>query len=601
MLDESTSEVKFYSFEEKRFKGHPSWRGGVVTAAPTEITQNGPVDFADILDTPEKSTALNTAGFRVETLPDPNKPLGKSLSKQYRHVPLRSIRPLSQWQLILRGIAENKLPPSIKNALTCATTVSLVEKFKAVGSWPAASLFCKGVFIGAELVVVGDVVRLVSQNSWKKCTDVLRVESIRLNLEDMKAEHMLDNRHSPLLCSKSNITLVGSAYTLDAGRSYKAVQATDTVSYSNPLTNLPLMADIVKVAFRPVGSATYGSWWPLHPEVQKYEVSHDQVLGKMYEAEAVRLWTGQRQRPGRDGYVSEKPSLDFDVSGIMSARKYATLTDERLPDPINPEFLWFWADTRVDALDVATFNGLEVGRYHDVRDNATLEGWRQVINVLNGRQMSFRDNFEFTSVFPTGTRGRKPGSRVVDGKVVYPGDIGYPDGSAEDETETKPKASSQMAGAAFVSTDDEEDDEEPQNHNADEINEDDTIEVVIDGDSENPEESLVGKFQGKPPAKRINKQPTKEEIMSQAMASIEDDFDEDDHSDDERWWDEPVPLARGGTEESEGGDYDPKKTSPKDRAQDSKSTVRIKRDLARKTMLRKPYGYSLSEHSDSDE
>ena len=137
----------------------------MVTAVPSTSVQNGPIDFADLLDVPEKKTALNTAGFRLETLPDPNDPLNKGVSKQYKYVPLRNIRPLSHWQTVLRGIDEKKLHSSIKSAFTCMTSISLVEKFKATGQWPEASIHCKAMYIGSELVTVGDTVRLKSLHS----------------------------------------------------------------------------------------------------------------------------------------------------------------------------------------------------------------------------------------------------------------------------------------------------------------------------------------------------------------------------------------------------------------------------------------------------
>ena len=558
-LERATSSYKFYSFQDKRFHGHPEWRAGVVTEVPSANVQNGPVDFPDILDAPDKNTALNTAGFRVETLPDPNDPMNKADSKQYKYVPLRSIRPLSQWQFVLRGIPEKKLHKSIKSALTCMTSISLVEKFKAVGHWPAASIFCKGVFLGSELIVVGDTIRLISTESPKQCTDVMVVDSIRLNLEGMQQDHTLPQ--SKLLCSRSSVSFVGSTYTLDKSRSYDMPdQEMMDDGLEQVVVPTPLPREMVKVIFRPVGSAEYGAWYKLHADNKKYEVSYDQVLGRLYEADAVRLWTGQRQEKIRNGDVMAPPSLDFDVSGILSARYYATATDERLPKPEGRENLWYWADDRVQALDLATFNGHEVGRYYDVRDEDTLLAWHEIMKILNGHQTTVTVQDQFTSIFPTSTRGRKPGSRLVNGKVVYPGDPDYPGGTTTEENDMRPKASSQMAGAALQSTDEEESEEE----------DDDDIEIV--GEASGTSDEMLSRFTSKPfPSKSFTSKPppqpakkvlTKAEIMDQPMHSIEGghEFD-DDVSEEDPWWDEPIPLARGGTEESEGGDYDPKKVS----------------------------------------
>lgn len=552
MLDKTTSEFKFYSFEDRHFHGHPAWRAGVVTAVPTSTTQNGPVDFPDILDTPEKKTALNTAGFRVETIPDPNDPLSKYMSKQYKFVPLRSIRPLSQWHSVLEGIPEKKLHPSIKNAFTCMTTISLVEKFKAVGRWPAASIFCKGLYLGSEFIIVGDTIRLTSEESPKKCTDVLHVDSIRLNLEDMEPEHTLPQ--SPYLCGKSSITLVGTAYTLDRSRCY-VKPANETLGDGVEQIHMPtpVPQETIRTMFRPVGSGEYGAWYPLHDEKKKYEVSSDQVLGRLYEAEAVRLWTGQRQERTRQGQPKQLPRLDFDVSGIISARYYATMADERLPEPVGNEISWFWADTRVQALDVATFNGVEVGKYDDVRDPDTLHGWQEGLKILNGVHTTPSEIMNFTSIFPGGSRGRKPGSKLVNGRIVMPGDPDYPGGPGDEDATQKPKASSQMAGAALASTDEGSTDGD----------DDDDVEIVAGMVSRDDDKDMLAKFTARPAPQPAKKPLTKEQIMSSAVVSSVEggqEFDDDVSSEEEPWWELPPPV-RGGTEESEGGDYNPSQPS----------------------------------------
>jgi hypothetical protein len=555
MLDKTTGEHKYYSFKSKRFRHHPEWRAGVVTQVPNESVQDGPVDFTDILDAPEKVMALNTAGFRVETIPDPNNPTGKYVSKQYKYVPMRSIRPLAHWHSILRGIPETGLHPSIKHALTCMTTVSLVEKFKAVGKWPAASIFCKGMFLGSEFIIEGDVVRLMSRRSPRNgCTEVMIVGSIRLNLEEMTEDHVTPD--SPLLASKTSITLTGVAYTTD--RRFRDEMHQQELT-SSPLgqdsTSSPEPKNEIKVLFRPVGSTEYGDWYRLLPRNTKLEVSYDQVLGRLYEAEAVRLWTGQREEKPRQGNILQPASLDFDVSGITSGRAYATATDGRLPVPTGDQLLWYWADTRVQALDVATINGLETGAYYDVRDRDTLAGWREIVKILNGVLTLPNEIDNFTSIFPTGSRGRKPGSKIINGKVVYPGDPGYPSGPeivADANIDLKPKASSQMAGAALASTEEEGSGSDDEAGEAFEIDEDEKPHAR--------EESVevLSKFQGKPPAK---KPLSKAEILSAAAIadSIEGGEDlEDGYSDDDAWLNEPL-VIRGGTEESSGGDYDPRK------------------------------------------
>ncbi|KAK5047514.1 hypothetical protein LTR84_006611 [Exophiala bonariae] len=548
MIDEN-SEYKFYSFDQKCFHGHPSWRAGVVAQVPSAKAQNGLIDFPDIQGLPEKKTTLNTSGFLIETFPDPNDEMDKSASKQSRYVALRDIRPLSHWRMLLRGIPRERWHPSIKNALTCMTSMSLLEKFWFSGQWPNAHIRCKGLFLGPELIIVGDAVRIRPEgprNGTKStCTDVLVVEQIRFNLVDIKEYFTYpDSEH---LASSYTITLKGKGYTLDENRSYDA-QLTDSSDLRIVPSQVPLYE--VKTTFKAVGAADYGNWYYLHDPMKRYEISHDMVFGRLYEAGAVQLWTGQIQtKEAINAHLV--PSLGFDVMGIETGRQFGTQSDQRLEQVPDGAICWYLGDHRADALDLEFFNGNKIGRYEAVRDKATQEQWRNHVKVLNGLPVT-EDQFKYTSfahfTIP-GTRGRKPGSRVVDGRVIYPGQPGYDVAVATEHTATprtpKPKGYSQLAAAAVVSADGEDTDE---GDDEDEGEEDDkgterfyTAEAEDSGSAEVPRVPL---FKSKPKAPA-----TKAQIMS----GIEDMDLEDDFTSEEEYW----PVARGGTEESDGGDYRP--------------------------------------------
>ena len=572
MLDEATQEYKFYSFQQKCYHGFPSWRAGVIAEIPSATGADGPVDFPDIQDLPQKHNSLNTGGFRVETFPDPNNAADKTASKQCRYLTLRNIRPFSHWHMLLRGIPRTKWHASIEHALTCMTSISLLEKFYFKGDWDLgksfgyASLRCKGIFIGAELITLGDTVRIASQRKGKKrCTDALVVESIRLHLIGVKSEHVQPN--SPLLSSDTSITLVGKAYTLDKSRHYRLQGTHRDTSQNIDLEAVP--PEDVKTVFRPVGSAMYGEWYPLHAAKQRYEISYDQILGRMYEAAAVQLWTGMLQRKPTGGHSREvSPTLDYDSKGIEEGRLYSTQSDERLDAAPESSIRWFWADTRAEALDLQTLNGVEVGKYDKVRDRSTLELWRTHLKILNGQQIladsiaSKYTNFaNFDLEASGGKRGRPAGSKMVNGKLYKPGDPGFNQVvsggdtlSAVQLTPSKHKGS-QMAGAALVSTDEDEDE--------DDADEDDLFEdakeewgLAMDGPSDGP---MVSHGSPSP----MQKKPKKEvpEVLAPKMKvpkSKAEIMENAELSDDDDDWYNYLPPARGGTEETEGGDYDPR-------------------------------------------
>lgn len=621
MRDPATGEFKFYSFDQKCFHGFPMWRGGVVTQVPTSTHGDDAIDFPDILEDPTKGYSLNTSGFRVETLPDPNG-FDKSLSKQYKYVSLRHVRPLSHWQLLLRGIPEKRWHPSIKYALTCMTSISLVGKWRVNGEWPNAVIRCKACYLGCELVTVGETIRIAPSPRQKNTingstkqivpvTDCLVVTDIRLNLEGIKEDHVPPV--SPYLASRSFITFVGQAFSLDPQQDYRLLLPDSLALDGNAIPNggpNALDPETVKSLFRPVGTCEYGNWYPLHAPNQRYEVSFDRVLGRLYEADAVRLWTGLASTKVRKGHLDQqksarKPTIDFDVFGIYSGRAYATATDERLPEP-NPadtsSIKWHWTDTRTQGLCLATVNGYDVAQYDEVRDPKTLSSWRAQLKVVDGGPLP---EFEKdTGLKFLGKRGRKPGSRLINGRVVGPDELATAEGEMESESvsptrgariKSRTLSTSQMAGAALVETDDdmleEISDSEPEIESEEPVQDEPTTTTTmldnrppttqkpISISSRSSRESSVSSSGPKrrrlllprPEADKEGRAEgphrTKEEIMTSVETSGEFDHDvpssssssSDDEEDDE---DEyafltKIPLARGGTEESSGGDYKP--------------------------------------------
>jgi Transcription-silencing protein Clr2 len=451
---------QFYSAERQIFHGFPRWRAGVVTQCPS-TDEN--LDFPDLLCVVGRKDSLNRAGFRVETFPDPNDNVEKSASKQYKYVPLRQIRPLNHWQKVLGGIPEKKLDPSIQYALTCMVSVSLLEKYRFTGKWPEASIFCKGIYIGAELLIEGDAVRILPQNQAAtagpaECTDVLVISSIRLHLRSINEEHIKNT--SPRICSRSSITLVGKAYTLNPLRDYSQ---TSPMSPHGALPQ-PIATDTIKYALPTVGASAHGNWYALHGPGHKYEITHDRVLGRLHESGAVGMWSGTL---GHHATSKTPPSLSHDLSSVLAGRRYGTLTDERIPETKGGTISWFWADTRVQALSLETVNGLEVGAYDPVRDLRTMQAWRARLKIIDGAY-SLEDSKDSMLARQ---KGRPRGSRVVRGMVVGPDEesdeneeIDTPGKGSFSEAVRSVKGVGGMvgAGAALQGDDNEEDEDEDE-------------------------------------------------------------------------------------------------------------------------------------------
>ncbi|KAK2832042.1 hypothetical protein FQN49_006914, partial [Arthroderma sp. PD_2] len=297
-FERKTETFQVYSHKRQKFMGIPQWFAGVVSQVPDE-----PLVLQDAVIETNRGSALNISGFRVEMFPDPNTP-DKSLSNQYKYVPLSNIRPFSYWSVYLQGVESKDIHPSIPNALTIMSSFSMLDKYHFKGEWPNASILCEGIYLGAELLIRGDGVRLIPRDSEgkfdsaRKVTDILVVEKIELRLENCDA-----NLESPLLCELMFPRLIGKVYTMDTRRAYDP---------SKPMTDYE-----ISQSFECTGMREYGSWYRLRAPDVSVEVSIDQVIGRCYESEYMDI-------------MFQDLALDIDLDGVRGGRKYGQKTDDRI-------------------------------------------------------------------------------------------------------------------------------------------------------------------------------------------------------------------------------------------------------------------------------
>ncbi|KAG5289455.1 hypothetical protein I7I48_08782 [Histoplasma ohiense] len=449
----STERFEMYCRKNKKFLGIPEWRAGTVAQTAEE-----PPILEDIITETKKKFAVNTSGFRIETFPDPNS-TNKNLSRQYKYVPLNCIRPLNYWQIFLQGVDPDDYHPSIKNALTIMSSCSVVNKYHFKGVWPDATVYCKGIFIGSELLIRGDGVRLMPRQKsiladpHHQVTDVLVIESIQVKLRNCDAD-----LNSPLLCQSTAVRLVGKAYTLSPKNAYKEPNSIGTPS--------PLTYEEVIDSFECVGMRGYGKWYRMQPEKHRIQISLDHVVGRCYESELMSL-------------MFDDLSLGLDMEGVIAGREYGRLTDQRLA----PDKEWFFGDSRVETLALESLNLEEVGIYDDSRD-----------------PKMFRANLRIID-------GTANGSDIRDAKI--PRTMGRP-----------------LIGSSAKSS---------------------TFENV------GKMSSLVTSALG-PLEPSANQTPID---LTSAAASDVSGRSESDENDDLQVILAQAPLVRGGTEESEGGDYKP--------------------------------------------
>ncbi|EFR04418.1 hypothetical protein MGYG_07425 [Nannizzia gypsea CBS 118893] len=339
-----TQTYQIYSAEEEKFMGIPKWCAGVVTQVPEQ-----PLNLHDAIVETDKEHAVNMSGFRIELFPDPNSP-DKSLSTQYKYVPLCQIRPLNFWSVYLQGIDPAKFHCSIPHALTIMSSFSMLDKYHFDGVWPTAYILCEGIYLGAELLIRGDGVRLMPLNQAgeidvkRKVTDVLVIDTIELKLTKCDA-----NLQSPFLCEAMAARLRGKVYTMDPELAFDP---------STPMTEFE-----VSKSFECTGMREYGSWYPRYEPGHVAEVSLNRVIGRCFESEYMDV-------------MFDNPALDIDIEGVTNGRLYGRETDDR----IAPGKDWLLADYRLQQLALESLNGIEHSRYDDTRDPKM---YRAIMNIIN--------------------------------------------------------------------------------------------------------------------------------------------------------------------------------------------------------------------------
>jgi Transcription-silencing protein Clr2. len=366
--------------------------------------------------THQKENELITySGFRVETLVDPLSD-DKSFSYQYKYVPLKNIKPFASYEQFLWPQTREQFHPSIEYAMTTMASWSLLHYTKFKGEWPNAKIYCKGIWIGHELLAIKDAVRLKplgltaeilddKSNTTKdeKVTDVMVIEQIWLSLEGC-----ISDPKNPQYAKSYQPYVAGQVYTVDPNRLNRPI--------GFDKDELQQLTDNeVDTAFQCVGMQGYGPWYRLSGG-RTCAVSKNMLLGRCYEPEAAYLHFGTFK------------DLGYDLHGMLNGRAFSAKADERMPEGAN----WFWGDYRAETLGLATMNGEEVGPAAEQREN--MPRWQAMLRILNDcmkpsdLRIAFKDPKEYDEIRGP---GRPPKEHFAASKLVS---AGFAGSALKDET-----------------------------------------------------------------------------------------------------------------------------------------------------------------------
>ena len=268
------------------------------------------------------------------------------------------------------GLPEQDWHPTVKHALAISGSFSLIGKYSFKGIWPEATLFVRGVYLGPELIMVGDVVRLAPTEPKRPVTDVMVISSIRLrfvNLDDA-SENDYDNGRPYLTC----LHVCGKTFTLDPKRSKDGIARSPMKAGEHGL---------------PAWFKSYGQWFHAVDTMDvkaKLEVPYHRVLGRCFEDSAIKSWfsTPTSIAPASSFQaVNATPASKFranDISqgleNIQEARRYSRSHDARIDQAAGKS--WYWAETRIEQLDLHEVNGAFVGAKDEERSKKQVNAWR---------------------------------------------------------------------------------------------------------------------------------------------------------------------------------------------------------------------------------
>jgi len=357
------------------------WEAGVVTQMPTEAVTDD-----DLGGVPEgKHHSVINAGFRIEPLSQPNS-VSKSYTRQHKYVYLHAIRPLCMWKECVRGLNEADWHPTIRHALTVASSVCLVGRYHFKGTWPEATVFCSGIFIGPELVMLGDAVRLHPRSGEQVTdivTDVIVITAIKMRIVNLNeaGDDDQDDGHPYGVC----MHISGKAYTQDPGRSFDGIG------------RIPISEDS---DILPSSLQCQGTWYHICDPTNakaRIEVPYHRVVGRCYPIGALHAWftspsdmsppptSFQAVKRTASNVASGDGGLSRGLLGIMESRVFSQTHDTRIDKKSGRT--WFWADSRLQQLDLHEVNGIPVGVKDGSRNRTKMANLRRAMALLDGRKV----------------------------------------------------------------------------------------------------------------------------------------------------------------------------------------------------------------------
>ncbi|KAI4722597.1 hypothetical protein E4T48_01047 [Aureobasidium sp. EXF-10727] len=328
-------QAQVYKIHEPKlgWVGLPVWEAAVVTQLDKNHLTASPLD--------QKQPIADVHGLRVEPMPEVGNS-DKPWSTRFTTVPLINVRPFHFWQELLNGADVDdprECHPTVRHALAAMSSMSVVGRYHFSSNGKEARVYCKGMYVGAEFIVPGDVVRFSSpihNNSFGK--DVVHIKHIYVS-------YNLEREPTP----PGSVHVTGVAYTTDNQHAYGQYQ------HPLPFDSLPFP-----------DMRGYGLWYKMGEGDTLVRMPYNKLFTRVIEQNWMKAVMGKAATMkvaaglGAPG-IDKDHTLDitYGVEGVGAAREYSAKHDARIDRTAGQ--LWYLGEDRVDQLDLHLVNDQDVG------------------------------------------------------------------------------------------------------------------------------------------------------------------------------------------------------------------------------------------------
>lgn len=311
-LDPSTQQFLMYSSTSPPVGERPPWRAGIVAQIPATRST-----LDDLIPSRQVNREVENPDLFVIELYDDLASLNGSMPLQSLHVALDHIRPFVMLHELLAGQYQHSWHRSIKNAMNALNSICVVEPRSIKARPPMVQVSCNGAWIGAELILIKDVVRLAPRSGQHSIDSVMHVQDIRLEF-DKSIRDCVANAH-----------LIGTIYSLTKG------QSTRTTSLS--------AAELAELPRSMHGYA----WYPREDTRGRplFKAALSTIVGRCFAKQAMVSMIAMED-------------LDSGIS-LSRCRSWSMAHD---PERLNVKGGWRLTNDRSEALRLEMLGGMAIGR-----------------------------------------------------------------------------------------------------------------------------------------------------------------------------------------------------------------------------------------------